>query len=81
MEKGSKIVKNAFDNIDKDSYDRVGVKMALYNTNYAIMTLEKERDIYIKLLEDWDINKDKESRKVRDNRLKQLNKAINILNE
>lgn len=47
---------------------------------YVINLLEKEKAIFEKLLNDWDINQQVESRKDRDDKLKQLNNALNILN-
>ena len=46
---------------------------------YVINLLEKEKAIFEKLLNDWDINQQVEARKNRDDKLKQLNNAINIL--
>ena len=47
---------------------------------YVINLLEKEKAIFEKLLNDWDINQQVEARKDRDDKLKQLNNALNILN-
>ena len=46
---------------------------------YVINLLEKEKAIFEKLLNDWDVNQQIEARKERDEKLNQINKSLWIL--
>ena len=46
---------------------------------YVINLLEKEKAIFEKLLNDWDVNQETEARKERDEKLNQINKSLCIL--
>lgn len=47
---------------------------------YSIRLLIRERDLIQRTLKKWEAEKYPEARKIRDKRLKELNKAILILN-
>lgn len=49
--------------------------------NYAIETLEKEKQLLISCLTEWELDHYPDVRKERSDRLKALEKAIEFLNE
>lgn len=49
--------------------------------NYAIHTLEQERALIEKCLNDWYLDHNPEARTLREKRLKELDNAIKLLND
>lgn len=49
--------------------------------NYAVQLLEKEKEMLEKILSEWDETEYPEARKDRDKKLKDLNKALKLIQD
>ncbi len=78
----SKIIKNAFDNIDPEADERTKFLITMMEYQYAIEVLQKEKDLIDKALKETKkLHSHKEAWKRQSNKSGQLARAIKALTD